>query len=164
MLLSNRSALFAGAGVEAGGSVVLDAYGAIGVQGPMRGHLQLNSYGYAYLDGPLEGTLELNSYSTVVLEQGLTGTIKLRSYANALIRGPFRGKLDAKGSCWSTLYLDGMHLEHELLDLCSENASGDFDQITVHVRMSNLADGEHENIGTWRKVIVNDPIWNKLAR
>ena len=40
---------------------------------------------------------------------------------------------------------------------------GDFQQITLHIeKSSDLADGEHEGIGTWRKVIVGDPIWKKF--
>lgn len=40
---------------------------------------------------------------------------------------------------------------------------GDFHQITLHVRESDdLAIGEYENIGTWRKVIVGDKLWGKF--
>lgn len=162
VLLHERSSLFAADGVGPRGSMDLNAYGAIAVQGPMHGQIDIRSYGYVYINGPMEGALNIDSYATVVLERGLAGTLNLRSYANILIRGRITGTLDAKGSCWSTVYLDGTYTEAELIDL-SERAA-DMDQITLHVRVADLADGEHEEIGTWRKVIVGDPIWGSLAK
>ena len=159
--LENRGSVFAGKGMEPEGSVFLDAYGAIGVLGPMRGRIYIESYGYIYIDGAMEGTLNLDSYCTVVLKQGLSGTVRVRSYADMLIKGPITGTIDADGSCWSTLYFDGEYSRAALADMSSPD--GDFDQITLHVRESDdLAVGEHKNVGTWRKVIVGDQIWNKL--
>ncbi len=163
VLLHERSALFAVNGIGPRGSIDLNARGAIGVQGPMYGQIDIRKYGYVYLDGPMEGTLDLDSYATVVLERGLAGTLKLRSYGDILIRGRITGTIDAEGSCWSTIYLDNTYTEAELIAM-GEKAAADMDQITLHVRVADLADGEHEGIGTWRKVIVGDPIWESLAK
>jgi RNA polymerase sigma-70 factor (ECF subfamily) len=162
VLLKNRSALFAGSGIGPLGTVELSAYGAIGVQGPMEGRIGMKSYGYLYVDGPVVGEVELRSYSTVVLEQGFSGTIKLRSYSNMLVRGPITGTLDAKGSCWSTLYLDGTYTTARLIEL--SEGEGDMHQMTLHVRTSDLPDGEYEDVGSWRRVIVGDPAWESLAK
>ena len=161
--MENRGALFAGDGIGKKGSVLLDAYGAIGIHGPMRGRIDLESYGYIYVDGPMEGTLNLDSYATVVLRQGLDGTVLLRSYTDMLIQGPIKGTIDADGSCWCTLYFDGKYTAAELTKMApAARARGDFHQITLHVRESDLAAGEHKNIGSWRNVIVGDPVWEKL--
>ena len=45
-----------------------------------------------------------------------------------------------------------------------EAMTGDFRQVTLHVRESDLAVGKHKDIGRWREVIVGDKIWQKLAR
>jgi len=162
--MENRGSLFAGVGIGEEGSVLLDAYGAIGVKGPMLGRIDLESYGYIYVDGPMEGTLNLDSYSTVVLKQGLAGTVLLRSYADMLIQGPITGTIDADGSCWCTLYFDGNYSAEKLAAMSpARPARGDFHQITLHVRESDdLAVGEHQNIGSWRKVIVGDPFWDTI--
>ena len=163
--MENRGAIFAGNGIGEEGSVLLDAYGAIGVHGAMRGRIDLDSYGYIYVDGPMEGTLNLDSYATVVLRQGLDGTVLLRSYTDMLIQGPINGTIDANGSCWCTLYFDGEYSAAALAKMSPARggARGDLHQITLHVRESDdLAAGEHEDIGSWRKVIVGDPVWEKL--
>jgi len=162
--MENRGALFASKGIGEDGSVYLDAYGAIGVQGPMRGRIDLDSYGYIYVDGPMEGTLNLDSYSTVVLKQGLSGTVLLRSYADMLIKGPITGTINADGSCWCTLYFDGKHSAASLAKMSPpRRGRADFHQITLHIESSDdLAVGSHKDIGSWREVIVGDPIWEKL--
>ena len=162
--MENRGAFFAGVGIGEEGSILLDAYGAIGVLGPMLGRIDLESYGYIHVDGPMEGTLNLDSYATVVLRKGLAGTVFLRSYTDMLIQGPITGTIDAKGSCWCTLYFAGKYSKAELAKLSpASRTPGDFHQITLHVRESDdLAAGEYENIGSWRKVIVGDPVWKKL--
>ena len=161
--MENRGALFASKGIGEKGSILLDAYGAIGVKGPMKGRIDLGSYGYIFVDGPMEGTLNLDSYSTVVLKQGMSGTLRMRSYTDLLVQGPITGTIDANGSCWSTCYFDGEYSNAELVKMSPVRGRGDFQQITLHIeKSSDLADGEHEGIGTWRKVIVGDPIWKKF--
>jgi hypothetical protein len=162
--MMNRGAFFAGVGIGEHGSILLDAYGAIGVKGPMLGQIDLESYGYIYIDGPMQGTLNLDSYSTVVLRKGMAGKLNLRSYADILIQGPITGTIDANGSCWCTLYFDGKYSAKKLAAMSpAQGAGGDFHQITLHIRESDDLDaGEHENVGSWRKVIVGDPVWKTL--
>tara|TARA_R110002096_G_scaffold33456_2_gene96692 strand:+ start:14041 stop:15606 length:1566 start_codon:yes stop_codon:yes gene_type:complete len=160
--IDGRVGVFAASGVPASGSITLESYGAIGVQGALEGTATVDSYGYLYVDGPVTGRVNLDSYSTVVLEKGLAGTLDMNSYSDILIRGQITGSIDASGSCWSTLYLDGFYSEWQLEEM--SKASGDFDQITLHLRSSDLRDGEHEGVGDWRNVIVGDPVWDKLAR
>lgn len=161
--LKNRGSVFASKGVGKNGTLHLDSYGAIGVLGPMRGRIDLDSYGYIFIDGVMDGTLNLESYSTVVLKQGLSGTVLLRSYTDMLIQGPITGTIDANGSCWSTLYFDGKYSKAELEAMSPAKGRGDFQQLTLHVKASeDLAIGEYENVGTWRKVIVGDKFWDKF--
>ena len=159
IVIDTRGAVFAAKGIGREGRVRLESYGAIGCVGTMAGQLRVDSYGYVYLQGNLEGTLELNSYATVYITGDVLGTLKVRSYVDLYLGGLVRGKLDVKGSCWSTFYFDGNYHESDL-----EEMEGDFGQITLHVRSSSLGVGEHEGIGTWRKVIVGDPVWEGLGK
>ena len=161
-LLHNRGALFLAGGLGLHGSIDLQAYGAVGVQGPMLGRIDVDSYAYVYVDGPLQGELNIDSYATVVLQRGLAGTLRLRSYADILIRGHITGSLDVKGSCWSTVYLDDFYSESELIAM-SQNGSS-MHQITLHVRSSDLPSGEYDDVGTWRHVIIDDPVWTQFAK
>ena len=81
-------------------------------------------------------------------------------FVAAIDRGAQRllGTLDMRGSCWSTFYFDGDYPSYVL-----EEMEGDFRQVTLHVRTSDLPRGEHEKIGTWRKVIVGAPVWERLG-
>ncbi|MCZ6573353.1 MAG: polymer-forming cytoskeletal protein [Planctomycetota bacterium] len=157
--LKRGGSFFAGAGIAPEGTVDLDSYSAVGVHGDMAGNVEVNSYGYVYIDGDLTGTVHIKSYATVVIEGDLVGTLKVRSYTDLLLRGRIRGNLDAKGSCWSTFYLESPILQAEL-----EALPSNFRSVTLHVRECDLPPGKHKKIGTWREVIVGDPIWQKIAR
>ena len=101
----------------------------------------------------------IKSYATVVIDGDILGTLKVRSYTDLLLRGRIIGKLDAQGSCWSTFYFENYTSQREL-----EELPGNFGSVTLHVRESDLPVGKHENIGTWREVIVGDKVWERLAR
>ena len=126
----------------------------------MRGTIDGRSYGYVHITGDLIGTVEARSYTTVVIDGDLIGTIKVSSYATIVLRGRLRGAIDPKGSCWSTIFLQGFRTRTDL-----EAIAGDFHQFTLHVQSSELPVGKQPDaVGTFRDVIVADPIWKKLAR
>ncbi|MBL8765920.1 MAG: hypothetical protein JNL94_01055, partial [Planctomycetes bacterium] len=157
--IDSRSALVAGRGVGPSGSLTLTKYGAIGVLGPMNGTIDVESYGYVCLAGPLYGTLNIESYATVVLEGDLVGSLRVRSYTDLLLRGRILGTLDTKSSGWCDFWFDGYWTAAEL-----EALGKDTDQVTLHVRSSDLPIGEHEGFGGWRKVIVGDARFDEFPR
>ena len=158
LTLGNGGAVFAAGGIGPRGKVVVEhAGGAVGVAGVMSGNITVRGYTYAYLEGPLTGTLDIQSYAQVCLRDDVHGTLRVRSYTELLLKGRMLGRLDAKGSCWCTFYLDGHYTQADLAAFV-----GDLSQITVHVRTSDLPEGGHEDIGTWRKVIVGDAFWKKV--
>ncbi|MEM8885557.1 MAG: hypothetical protein AAGD14_15940 [Planctomycetota bacterium] len=154
-----RGAIYAPHGIGPSGRVVFDSYAAVAVDGPMEGTVDVKSYGYVHIAGDLVGQVNVNSYATVVITGDIVGTLKVRSYTNLLLHGRIVGTLDAKGSCWSTFYLDGYYARTEL-----EQLGDGFGSVTLHVRESDLAPGKHEKIGSWRSVIVGDPVWKKLQK
>ena len=91
----------------------------------------------------------------------LHSSSRLVRFASALILtgsiavGQMSGNytIDAKGSCWSTFYFDGLYTRYDL-----ESMEGEYGQITLHVRSSDLGPGEYEDVGAWRRVIVGDPV------
>ncbi|MBK6942061.1 MAG: RNA polymerase sigma factor [Planctomycetes bacterium] len=157
--IDSSSGFVAAAGVGREGALTLTQYGAIGVLGPMSGTIDVESYGYVCLAGPLNGTLNINSYATVVLEGDLVGSLRVRSYTELLLRGRILGTLDTKSSGWCDFWFDGYWTAAEL-----EALGKDADQVTLHVRSSDLPIGEHEGFGGWRKVIVGDARFDEFPR
>jgi hypothetical protein len=155
----NGGGAFAHQGIAAEGVVSLESYSGIGTRGDMAGQIDVRSYGYVYIDGDLTGTVNIGSYTTIIVEGDLKGTLKVRSYTDFLLRGRITGTLDCNGSCWSTFYFE-RHMTQEDL----ERLGPGFRSVTLHLRSSDLPDGKHEKIGSWREVIVGDPLWKKLAR
>lgn len=158
VVIDKRGALCAASGIRAEGKVVHDSYSAVAVLGAMEGEVQVKSYSYVYVDGPMRGSIDIQSYATVCLMGDLVGTLKVRSYTDLLLRGRILGDLDTTNSGWCDFYFDGYYDRATL-----EEMGDDRDQITLHVRNSDLAPGEHGDIGTWRKVIVGDPLWSDLT-
>jgi hypothetical protein len=154
-----RGSLFGAAGIAEEGVVTLDSYSAVGCAGDMAGRVDVKSYGLVYIDGDLTGTVNVNSYATVIIEGSLRGTLRVRSYTSLLLRGRVYGTLDCKGSCWSTFFFEAPHTREDL-----ERMGDGFGSVTLHLKSSDLSDGKHEKVGSWREVIVGDPVWKGLAR
>lgn len=159
VVFERDGALYAGRGVTSSGHVTFDNRAALSVEGDMGGTVLLNRRGFVHMTGHLTGTVEMKAYSALVVDGELHGTIKVRTYTTILIRGRILGKFDMKGSCWSTWYFETPISRTEL-----EQMEGDFHQVTLHVKQSDLALGKHKKIGRWREVIVGDKIWEKLGR
>jgi hypothetical protein len=157
--LRHGGSLFGAKGISEDGVVTLDSYSGVGTAGDMAGRIDVKSYGYVYIDGDLTGTVNVNSYATVIIEGNLRGTLRVRSYTTLLLRGRVYGRLDCHGSCWSTFYLEAPHTREDL-----ERLGDGYGSVTLHVKASDLTDGKHEGVGSWREVIVGDPIWKGLAR
>ena len=138
--------------------MVIDSYGAVAVLGALDGEVQVDSYSYVYVDGPAHGTIDIRSYATVCLLGDLVGTLRVRSYTDLLLRGRVLGELDTDGSGWCDFYFDGYY-DRATLEALGDDRS----QITLHVRSSDLAPGEYKGIGSWRNVIVGDPLWSKIT-
>ena len=157
LTLNARGAVWADAGVAEGGAVHLKRYTAFGTPGDLDGEVTNHSYAYMYVGGDLTGQVHVKSYASVVVLGDVRGTLKVRSYTTLYLRGRVRGRLDCKGSCWSTFYLDGHWTQSEL-----EALGEGFGSVTLHVRSSDLDVGEHEEIGSWRQVIVGDKSWARF--
>jgi len=152
-----RGALFAAEGIGPEGHVVLASYSAVAAVGEMAGTVDVKSYSYVHITGDLTGTVNIGSYATVVIEGDIRGTLNVKSYTDLLLRGRVLGKLVAKGSCWSDFYFESFHDRRELEALGTDGRS-----VTLHLKESDLASGEHEKIGGWRKVIVGGEAWKKI--
>lgn len=160
VILEARGALWVPGRVPSDARLELDrSGGAIGVAGDVDGALRLGGYGHLHVGGSVRGVLELESYGSVVVLGDVIGTLMMRSYVDVYVRGRVYGTIDVKGSCWSTLYLQSFVSRAEL-----EAMPGDFHAITLHLAASDLAVGTHEDVGTWRKVLVGDPVWGRLGR
>lgn len=151
--------LYAAAGIDHDGVVVLDSYSGVATAGDMGGRVDFKSYGYLYVDGDLTGTVTGGCYATIVIEGDLVGTLEVRSYTDLLLRGAISGTLDCRGSGWCTFYFERYHSRSDL-DALGRGFGG----VTLHVRESDLPAGKHTDVGSWREVIVGDPLWEKLAR
>ena len=159
--LETSSAIYAARGISDGGKVEVDAYAGLIVEGNLDGTVHVGSYAYVHITGNLRGRLVCDSYCTVVVEGNISGRIEIKSYVTLHLNGRFidpERSFQAAGSCWSTFYFQRHHTAADLESFRGAR------QITLHVRSSDLPSGSHEGIGSWRKVIVGDPIWGKTAR
>lgn len=138
------------------GEIVLHSSNGLGVGGDVRGKITIKGYSHVYVRGHLTGEMIHDSYASSVIEGDLRGTLRLRSYSDVLIRGRVFGKVDATGSCWSTLYLESFMSKADLVAMQGDSS------VTVHLRLSDLAPGEYKKIGAWRSVVVGDAFWNRL--
>ncbi len=132
--------------------------GAIGVGEDLDGKVRVKGYGHVHVGGSIRGLLDVSSYGSVVILGDLYGTVKARSYVDLYLRGRIYGKLDVHGSCWSTFYLQSFVSRAELEAMPGSSS------VTLHLAQSDLPAGTHENIGSWDKVIVGDPVWKTLMR
>lgn len=159
--LKRRGAVYAEQGITAGGRVVLDSYSAAVIDGDMAGRIDVKSYAFVRIRGNVSGTLNIDSYATVILEGDVLGKIVVDSYTTlyhlGTIHRPAEG-LEQDGSCWSTFYFD-RYMSRARLEQFKAGRS-----VTLHVRSSDLAVGEHEGVGEWRKVVVGGEVWTTLDR
>lgn len=153
-----RAAIFVAGRLRADASIVLASGGAAGVGEDLEGTMRTDGYGYVFVGRDVLGTLDLRSYATATVLGDVRGKIRVRSYIDLYVRGRMLGTLDLKGSCWSTFYFQSFLGRADLERLKGSK------QVTLHLRVSDLAPGRHTDIGQWREVIVGDPVWEKLAR
>jgi hypothetical protein len=157
--LGGGGAVFAAAGIAREGKVVLDSYAAVAVHGDLDGKVEVRSYAYVHVSGDLTGEVDVGSYATVVIDGDIRGTLRVRSYTDLLLRGRILGALETKGSCWCDFWFESYFGRSDL-----EALPGPFGSVTLHLLRTDLPPGKHEKVGTWREVIVGEPVWDKLRR
>ena len=150
--------LFAERGVAQSGRIEFDGPTGIVVKGHMNGTVAARSFGYIHIAGDLQGTVEVDAPTTIVIDRDLAGSLVLRSNATVVLRGRLVGSLDPRSI--GTIYFQHIGSRSDLAAM-----RGNFSQYTAHVRYSDMPEGRVIGpVGTWREVIVADPVWKKLAR